>query len=128
MAEISRNMIMTTQSFITAFIYRPITIQMVVQIMIANQKGLIETVEYMNTPGTTVAEREELNNSGYTENRERQSIIPSKCNNLQMYQQICYATKCQLLKAKGIIRRLCSVQIMVTCVLDASMNVRDIRR
>jgi hypothetical protein len=65
---------------------------MVIQIMIAKQKGLLEIEEYTNSTLTTDTEREELNNLSCAENKDGHGTRPTHHNDLQP--QRIYANEC----------------------------------
>jgi len=96
---------------ITAIIYRPATMQKVIQIMLTKEKQDIEMEcsGYMNNTNTQ--------DSSETAGRSSRDTIPPN-NNLRDNQisqtpphtlpvrKACYATRCRLLRAKGILSRI----------------------
>jgi hypothetical protein len=100
------NYMSLVNDLITAFIYQPIVMQKVIQIMLSNQKNVIENKRY--------AEKFPKNNPD--DSTECASFndsitcldIPAPTTNSPApatVQHVCHANKCWLLKAKGILRR-----------------------
>ena len=88
---------------ITAFIYRPITIQKVIQIMLTKRKAELEYEEHDNNVST-----EDNENTGQESSASDRTltILYTKTpeDNAPRLSRPCYANKCRLLQAKGILR------------------------
>ena len=99
--------------FVTAFVYRPITMQKVIQLMIAKEKQELEREEIDNHEATSNTEN---NTSAITSNtktphvHESQASWQSACilppSNASHRRYECHGSKCRLLKAKGMLPRL----------------------
>ncbi len=99
--------------FVTAFVYRPITMQKVIQLMIAKEKQELEREEIDNHEATSNTEN---NTSATTSNtktphvHESQASWQSACilppSNASHRRYECHGSKCRLLKAKGMLPRL----------------------
>ncbi len=93
---------------ITAFIYHPITMQQVIQIMLAKERkaleaGIVhdtqqqtENTQQTSRAASTFSHIQTINLASHTINTQSQMDQPKK---------ICRAVKCRLLKAKGILPR-----------------------
>jgi len=91
-------------NLVTAFLYRPITIQKVIQMLISRKKTLLNSEEQEKRPSMPNNETCEHPDSIHMEQNSsvNNETMP---NTPQVRREMCGADKCRLLKAKGIIRR-----------------------
>jgi len=94
-------------NLITAFVYRPLAIQKVIQIMTTEKKKSILNAIPKNI--TTDPDADDatqyapsINNTSTTANTH---TLSNYQNTLREVPPICYGNKCRILKAKGILRR-----------------------
>jgi hypothetical protein len=85
---------------ITAFIYRPITIQRFIQIMMAKEKNQLNSEMF-----ASVAEVDNADQNDTVSLNTQSTINQRKHESTPQMHRICVASKCQLLQAKGILRR-----------------------
>ncbi len=100
----SGDFISLIDNLVTAFIYRPITLQKIIRMMIAKKKAELyqkeqEANETNNNTETIRLKESQSTELSSTSRRTEYSITQPQ------QRKICYASKCRLLKAKGIIRR-----------------------
>ena len=113
-------------NLVTAFIYRPITIQKVIQILVTRRKNLLNPTEQEGSIQSINHENRELLRSLPME-QSTFSVIED-VQNTPHIQEISHADKCRLLKAKGILRRPMFCSNKKACALDVSTNVQDTAR
>jgi hypothetical protein len=99
------------KKLITAFIYRPITLQKIVQILISSKKSEIQNEqqneqECANFGSTYTEESDSMStqNSNTSAKLSEKRSTPENAS-IPLTQRPCYANKCRLLRAKGILRR-----------------------
>jgi hypothetical protein len=92
----SGDFISLIDNLVTAFIYRAITLQKIIRMMIAKKKAELYQKEQEANETNNNTQSTELSS---TSRRTEYSITQPQ------QRKICYASKCRLLKAKGIIRR-----------------------
>jgi len=88
---------------ITAFLYRPITMQKTIQLMIAEKK------KSLCMPEDMIGSSEKTENIEHNSMRSSNTTNAHSSNTNKIYsprpQLICNANKCRIMKAKGILRR-----------------------
>jgi len=97
----SKNFRTLMDNLITAVIYRPITIQKVIQIMLAQHKQILATAEQATAncveDNTTASAINSFNITSVNDE------TPTR-NDKQATKQKCFASKCRLLQARGFIK------------------------
>ena len=84
-------------NLVTAFVYRPLTVQHTIHLLLADVKSLYTQMEQrrLNHPGIRTYTTNPTSHIENPELTQTQESTPSR---------ICYAAKCRLLSAKGILR------------------------
>lgn len=112
---------------ITAFIYRPITLQKIIKMLIASMKQKLTAAEKrldddQNTNAT------DTNADNLSTHRP---IIQSPPSTVQPLLRVCHAYKCRILKAKGILRRnmFCTnnKNMCSGCINESSRHSKTLR-
>jgi hypothetical protein len=98
-----------TDIFISAFIYRPITLQQVIQILLAHERKQLEK-NGTNADNQRVDNNNIQQNINTNHNANPASSVPlgTKTNaavHPEPENRTCYATKCQILRAKGVLSK-----------------------
>ncbi len=98
-----------TEIFVSAFIYRPITLQQVIQILLAHERKQLEK-NGTNADNQRVDNNNIQQNINTNHNANPASSVPlgTKTNaavHPEPENRTCYATKCQILRAKGILSK-----------------------
>jgi hypothetical protein len=99
------------EHLLTAFIYRPVVMQKVIQLMLCKQKKQIEQPKELDTNTSTSEEADKRPEITSTRDSSALNDVLSREGQQQVIQpnntsrNICYASKCRILQAAGIIRR-----------------------
>jgi hypothetical protein len=99
------------EHLLTAFIYRPVVMQKVIQLMLCKQKKQIEQPKELGTNVSTSEEADKRPEITSTRDSSASNDVLSREGQQQVIQpnktsrNISYASKCRILQAAGIIRR-----------------------
>jgi len=99
------------EKLITAFIYRPVTLQKIIQILISSKKSEIQNEQQNEQDDANFEFTNNEENDSMSIQDSNTSAKPSektstpKNASVAPTQRPCYANKCRLLRAKGILRR-----------------------
>jgi len=94
------------QDLITAFIYQPIIIQKVIQIMLTHKKdSILQLPQPLPQQNNNADDRTQYASQEDNTPRTRTSTTRANIHATTTLLQVCHANKCRLLHAKGILRR-----------------------
>jgi hypothetical protein len=123
------NFMPLVNDLITAFVFRPVVIQKVIQIMLSKQKnavingGLAE-----NLPGNTSDDPTEYASCNGNITHLATPVPASNTSTHATTQPFCYGNKCRLLRAKGILRRpmrcVCKKNMCSGCINESLRHKR----